>query len=1022
MTIKFTVDHDHTYEGDEGEEQLVGWIYFTVTTKPGDFRSGLGGGTPKTIRLPKRSGWLAADGHVYTDAVNGNPLRLVANDPDFNLDHLTYKVDFELTTLLGEPVDVPHTYFPAPSTDVTVYLTKFIKSPGQTVMELSATVYSDNIIDAGAVGLSLIRAQTIADVRTTAPNGPIDLRDWDDIRNGQWTRAMGAWSSGGHTITNNTSGPFTQADVGKLVIDDNTGFGAVRWFTEIVSVNAFGVATVADAFPYTKTNDPFSYGFDITEDLNAALAEIAGSPASGSYPAQILSGSGMTPRECYLPGWYRCSQIVVPLHLTLRGAGWGTYGNLYEAKAGTILQQLPGSECDFLVFSGAYASGGERWIGPVGVTNLMLQGPEWNVAGQARTTGSGFALRDADGNPLIAQDGSEFSWIHSGGFPEDGFDLGAGGVPLTLRSCRAFYNGGYGWNYQASNPSRTQMVYLPSCSGDANVLGGARFKGAGPYGSIAVTAFKSEAVSDATYKAHFNAVGGPESGYDHAQMSALIFEDCDDSPIVVNGVSHIYAGSTHATGPTMLIKSAATKVPRLSFNGIATRLAGTETGDISASVTLRDEVSGIDIPRSVVSGYHSADSTDMGWTGESVSTTKTLGIFTDHTVLIESGGAPTLSSASVRGARCAFINTTDSDATVKFDAGVVALLAADDQVDTSTTLTDSSLVAANWTAHGNAQIDTAQKKYGAGAILFDGTSDYITPSAAANFTFGLGDFTIEMWLRLSSTSGAQYIFDFRPSGTFDGPYPVLNWNGGSSNALRYQTDATVEITGPALSVNTWYHVALSRAAGQTRLFVNGGQVGSTFADTYDYTCPAGGPWFGGNQSNSTGWLTGWIDDLRITKGAARYRSNFTPPTRALTIPTPITLPAGGSCTVESDGTQFLRTDRTTIVGLTGTLAEFNTACSDADFATKATIALTSTATLLSVADREYTYLLGSGAVATIPTAVSNTSVYHLINTHTASLSVATTSSQTVSGASGPLIVLPGESYTLVSDNTNWWIR
>jgi len=150
VAIKFTVDHDHTYEGDDGEEQLVGWIHFTVTTKAGDFRSRDGSGSPKTVRIPRRSGWLASDGHLYADATSGEPMRLVANDPEFNLDHVTYRVDFELTTLLGEPVDVPHTFFPAPSTDTTVHLTRFVKDPDQTVMEVRSKCYVEDIIDLNA--------------------------------------------------------------------------------------------------------------------------------------------------------------------------------------------------------------------------------------------------------------------------------------------------------------------------------------------------------------------------------------------------------------------------------------------------------------------------------------------------------------------------------------------------------------------------------------------------------------------------------------------------------------------------------------------------------------------------------------------------------------------------------------------------------------------------------------------------------------------------------------------------------
>lgn len=156
MAIKFTVDHDHTYEGDEGEEQLVGWIHFEVTTKAGDLRAGVSGGNPKTVKLPRRSAWLAADGHLYKDATSGLPFRLVANDPEFNLDHLTYKATFELTTLLGVPVDVPHTYFPAPSTDTTAYITRFLRDPDQTVMEVRAKLYAEDIIDLSDYGRAVL--------------------------------------------------------------------------------------------------------------------------------------------------------------------------------------------------------------------------------------------------------------------------------------------------------------------------------------------------------------------------------------------------------------------------------------------------------------------------------------------------------------------------------------------------------------------------------------------------------------------------------------------------------------------------------------------------------------------------------------------------------------------------------------------------------------------------------------------------------------------------------------------------
>ena len=92
-----------------------------------------------------------------------------------------------------------------------------------------------------------------------------------------------------------------------------------------------------------------------------------------------------------------------------------------------------------------------------------------------------------------------------------------------------------------------------------------------------------------------------------------------------------------------------------------------------------------------------------------------------------------------------------------------------------------------------------------------------------------------------------------------------------------------------------------------------------------------------------------------------------------------------------------------------------------DVTTTSVVSVTGTTTLSSVANRHYIALLGSGAVATLPTAVGNTSLYHLKNVHTASLTVAVTSSQTIDGGTGSLTILPKQCYTLVSDGSNWVI-
>jgi len=186
---------------------------------------------------------------------------------------------------------------------------------------------------------------------------------------------------------------------------------------------------------------------------------------------------------------------------------------------------------------------------------------------------------------------------------------------------------------------------------------------------------------------------------------------------------------------------------------------------------------------------------------------------------------------------------------------------------------------ADYETVGNAQISTSVKKYGTGSMSFDGTGDWLITDAPSTQlqAFGTGDFTIEMWVYVNSVAPTfQHIYDGRPA-TTDGAYPCIRL---SSATLQYIVSGSVQITGPSLSVNTWYHLAVSRVASQTKMFVNGTQVGSTYADTNSYLNPASRPVIGGWGYNLSGGyeFNGYIDDLRISKGVGRYPYNFTPPT------------------------------------------------------------------------------------------------------------------------------------------------
>lgn len=172
---------------------------------------------------------------------------------------------------------------------------------------------------------------------------------------------------------------------------------------------------------------------------------------------------------------------------------------------------------------------------------------------------------------------------------------------------------------------------------------------------------------------------------------------------------------------------------------------------------------------------------------------------------------------------------------------------------------------------GNAQLSTSVKKYGSASMYFDGTGDYIYQPSSINYGYGTGNFTIEFWLYLNST-GLQTILSHLASNPQVKPHIYY------SSGVRLYINGSDVITGGTVTISTWTHIALVRNSGSTRLYINGTQSGSTYTDSNNYGTSS--PLIIGDYSvpvTGTNMLNGYIDDLRITKGYARYTSNFTPP-------------------------------------------------------------------------------------------------------------------------------------------------
>jgi hypothetical protein len=193
---------------------------------------------------------------------------------------------------------------------------------------------------------------------------------------------------------------------------------------------------------------------------------------------------------------------------------------------------------------------------------------------------------------------------------------------------------------------------------------------------------------------------------------------------------------------------------------------------------------------------------------------------------------------------------------------------------------------------GDAKISTTQYKFGSGSLYFDGTGDYCFIRNTQAFLFGSGDFTIELWAYIGDTSTRKYILG--PGTDTDTHYDGFGleiWNQqlsmwASSNGTGWdmlESDTGGNRGSTLLAANTWYHIAVTRSGNTFRSFVNG-VVEKTFTSvTGAIFSNATIPYNIGRTSYLGGnfYYNGYMDDFRVTKGYARYTTNFTPPTSAL---------------------------------------------------------------------------------------------------------------------------------------------
>lgn len=223
-----------------------------------------------------------------------------------------------------------------------------------------------------------------------------------------------------------------------------------------------------------------------------------------------------------------------------------------------------------------------------------------------------------------------------------------------------------------------------------------------------------------------------------------------------------------------------------------------------------------------------------------------------------------------------------------FFANVKSLLHFDG-ADASTTFTDE--IGNTWAANGNAQIDTAQSKFGGASGLFDGSGDYLSTSySTTNFDWWTGDYTLEAWVRASSWSGWSYDSDpaqkpnmiaNRAVSTDENYWSFGPLSNGAIAMYYFSGSANTVKTTTTMSTGAWHHIAMSTDGTDIKLFIDGTLEQTTAISGTPLSSSGVSLLMGrGHNGSTASHINGWVDDFRLTKGTQRYTGNFSVPTKA----------------------------------------------------------------------------------------------------------------------------------------------
>lgn len=215
-------------------------------------------------------------------------------------------------------------------------------------------------------------------------------------------------------------------------------------------------------------------------------------------------------------------------------------------------------------------------------------------------------------------------------------------------------------------------------------------------------------------------------------------------------------------------------------------------------------------------------------------------------------------------------------------SNVVLLLQLNDE---ETAYVDRSSRARTFTSTGTTALDSAYPLFGKPALRFTGFN-YLSFADDDDWSFGTGDFTVELWHnQTSNPSGYEGLISHVQTTTSQNGWKIITNNGlYGGMAAQASTSGTANthsiVSGEAYTLNAWQHLAFVRRGSMLEFFINGaskGQldIGTSAIFNSDQALRIG------RQSMTN--LVGRLGNIRITKGVCRYTGPFTPPTAAFPV-------------------------------------------------------------------------------------------------------------------------------------------